>query len=668
MKSDKHDNLVRIAVERFEKAHDAENQMRVDMIDDLKFKGGDQWDEETRSQRESDNRPVLTVNRLNQFHRLVIGNIRQNSPSIKVYPVDSGDDTELAEIYEDLIRQIEHESRAKQAYMWAADRQVACGYGAFRVVNEPAANDAFEQVLRIKRIRNPFTVYFDPDAQELTRSDAKWCFVTETMEAKAFEAKYPGCVAADFSGSETGERYEKWYTQDTVRVAEYWYKEPVDKTLLLLSDGRTVDKDRLSETDFTLIQSGQVQIVRERKSKSYRVKYCKIAGGKVIEEPKEWPGQYIPIIPVYGEEDDVEGNVVYKGIVRDAKDPQRLYNYWLTTQAELVALQPRAPYLVTQKNIEGHKGWWKLAGKTNVPYLPFNPDPQNPQGPRRETPPVLSTAVLQMQSQAQDDMKASTGIYDSALGAQSNETSGRAILARQAQSDTGTFVYVDNLSAAVEQCGRILVDLIPHIYDTQRILRIRGESGQEKSVEVNRPIMTTQGPIILNDLSRGRYDVVCKAGPSYATKRMEAAESLMQFAQALPQAATISADLIAKNMDWPMADELAERLQKMLPPGMVEEELTPEQAQAQQMQMAQQQQAMQMQMALQAAELQVKQAEAENKLADSMEAKADAALKYAKAAREIGDMQAMGIAIQQLQAVMQPPPNIGGTPPMQMPA
>lgn len=651
----KHDELIREAIERFDRAHDAENQMRLEMIDDLKFKSGDQWDEDTRAQREADNRPCLTVNRLSQFHKLVMGNIRQNAPSIKVYPADSQDDVETAEVLEDLIRQIEHESRARQAYMWAADRQVACGYGAFRVVNEPAANDVFEQVLRVKRIRNPFTVYFDPDAQELTRSDAKWCFVTETMALKDFTKKYPKATDADFSGSETGETYEKWYTTETVRVAEYWYKEPTTKTLCLLSDGRTVDKDRLAESDFIAIQNGAVQIVREREADSYRVMYCKLAGGKVIEEPKEWPGQFIPIIPVYGEEEDIEGRTSYRGIIRDAKDPQRLYNYWNTTNAEMVALQPRAPYLVTQKNIEGLKAWWQQAGKTNIPYLPFNPDDKNPSGPRREPPPQMSTAVIQLQGQAQDDMKASTGIYDSALGAQSNETSGRAILARQAQTDTGTFVYTDNLASAVEQCGRILVDMIPHIYDTQRILRVRGESDEERAVEVNRPAMTMQGPMILNDLSRGRYDVVVKVGPSYATKRLEAAESMLQFAQAVPAAAAISADLIATNMDWPGADKFAERLKKILPPGMVDDEPSPEQMQAAQMQQQMEQQAQQMQMALQAAELQVKRAEAEDKLADAMESRADAAVKLSQAAREAGDIESMLAAYQQLMGVLGPP-------------
>lgn len=646
-RNDKTDSMLREARERFDRAHDAESNMRLDMIDDLRFKNGDQWDESTRAQREAEDRPCLTVNRLNQFHRLVMGNIRQNSPSMKVMPVDSGDDVEVAELLEDLIRQIEHESRAKQAYMWAADRQVACGYGAFRVVNETASDDVFEQVLRIKRIRNPFTVYFDPDAQELTRQDAKFCFVTETISKTEFEARWPDATVSDFSGSETGETYERWYTQDSVRVAEYWRKVPVTKTLWLLSDGRTVDADKLTEEDFYAVQNGLLQVVREREAKSHKVMYSKIAGGEELEKAKEWPGRYIPIIPVYGEEEDIEGVTTYKGIIRDAKDPQRLYNYWNTTNAELIALQPRAPYLITQKQLEGHKGWWKLAGKTNVPYLPYNPDPQAPGAPQRQPPPQISTAVIQMQAQSQDDMKASTGIYDSALGNASNETSGRAILARQAQTDTGTFVYMDNLAAAIEHCGRILVDLIPHIYDTQRIVRVRGEDGEEKAVPVNQPVMTQQGPQILHDLTRGKYDVRIVVGPSYATKRAEAAESMIQFIQAIPGAGAISGDLIAKNMDWPGADQFAERLKKLLPPGM-DEDAPPQQPDPMQKQMAM------LQMALQEAELQLKRAEAEDKIADAMESRADAAKKMAEAAKESMDLEAMQLAYRQLMAVLPP--------------
>lgn len=649
------DTMLREARERFDRAHDAENDVRLQMIDDLRFKAGDQWDESTRAQREADDRPCLTVNRLNQFHRLVMGNIRQISPSIKVMPVDSGDDLETAELLEDLIRQIEHESRAKQAYMWASDRQVACGYGVFRVLNEPAGDDVFDQVLRIRRIRNPFTVYFDPDAQELTRQDAKWAFVTETISRDEFEERWPDATFSNFDGAETGETYERWYTQDTVRIAEYWRKVPAKKALWLLSDGRTVDADRLNEQDFMAVQSGALQVVRERVAKSHRIMYSKIAGHQELEKPKEWPGRYIPIIPVYGEEEDIEGRVSYKGVIRDAKDPQRLYNYWNTTNAELIALQPRAPYLITTKQLEGHKAWWKASGKTNLPYLPYNPDEKAPGAPQRQPPPQISTAVIQMQAQSQDDMKASTGIYDSALGNASNETSGRAILARQAQTDTGTFVYTENLAAAIEHCGRILVDLIPYIYDTQRILRVRGENGDERAVPVNSPMMTPQGPVIQNDLTRGKYDVRIAVGPSYTTKRAEAAESMLQFIQAIPAAGQVSADLIAKNFDWPGSDELAERLKKLLPPGIDGEAPPPN---------PMQEQMAQMEFALKQAELALKQAETQDKIADSMESRADAAKKMAEAAREAQDIGGMVRAYQELLSVLQPmqgPPQ-GGNP------
>lgn len=597
--------LLREARERFERAYTAEQENRSEQIDDLKFKAGDQWPEDIRKQRETEDRPVLTINRMGQFVRQVMGDIRQNSPSIKTRPVDDNADVDTAEIYEGLIRQIEHSSSAPMVYSTAADFQVTCGYGAFRVNVEFCNERSFDRDIKLLRIRNPFTVYFDPDAVELTKKDGKFAFVTETLSKKEFESRFPNATAIDFENALEGESYERWYGEDNIRIAEYWVKEEEEIEIAQLANGEVIEAEKATHFD---------DVVQKRKAKQETVKQYLISGSDILEEAKEWKIKYIPIIPVYGEEINIEGKTTYQGVVRPAKDPQRLYNYWRTTGAELIALQPKAPYMLTTEQVKGHEKRFKKANKVNLPYLLFNADKLNPGSPKREQPPQPPAAIWQEASIASDDMKAAVGIYDSSLGNQSNETSGRAILARQRESDSANYIYIDHLSHAIEHAGRIIVDLIPLVYDTERVIRILGEDDSEKMVAINKVVQGPQGPEYENDLTQGKYDVRVSVGPSYATKRMEAADTMMQFIQSVPGAAQLAGDLIARNMDWPGSDEIADRLAKTLPPGI--KEIDPESPEAQQQAAAQQEadqkQAMmeQLQKAMMQAELKGKEAKA----------------------------------------------------------
>jgi hypothetical protein len=198
--------------------------------------------------------------------------------------------------------------------------------------------------------------------------------------------------------------------------------------------------------------------------------------------------------------------------------------------------------------------------------LLFNPDPEAPGGrPTRENPPDFPTSLANAQALDSDDIKAVTGIYDASLGARSNETSGRAIMARQREADVGTFDYVDNLSRAMKYQGEILVDLIPKVYDTERAIRILGEDGAEDYVKLNAEVYDTQtGRMVrVNDLSAAKFDVAITVGPSYTTQRMEQAEILMQLAQN-PAIGPMVADLIVKSLDLPGAEEVENRLRKTL--------------------------------------------------------------------------------------------------------
>lgn len=570
---------------RFEDAREFDRENREAALDDLQFSAGEQWPENIKNEREAAGRPVITVNRMPQFIRQVTGDIRRTNPAIDVMPGDADADNDMADVLAGIIRGIEYRCDGSTVYERAAESAAACGMGHFRVYYEagPSGNE-----IVIEGIDNPFAVYWDPMAKHPTRKDARYCFITEKMDRDDFVEMYPKARTTTFGTGDVTDGYRDWYTQETITVAEYFWKE----------DGR--------------------------------VFWQKMTGDEVLEGPIPWPGKrgdHIPVFAVMGEETHVGDRIVRSSVIRHAKDSQRLYNYWRSTHAEVVALQPKAPYKLTPKQIEGWESYWNNANTANYPYLPYNPDERAPGAPQRETPPVASPAMLNEISIAADEMKATTGIYDAALGDQGNEKSGVAIRQRQLESDISTSIYVDNLSKAIAQCGRVIVDMIPAIYDTTRQVRTVEQDGGSRFVDLNVPMQTPFGPIYANDPSFGSYDVRIKTGPSYTTQRQEAVESLIEFVRAVPQAAQVAGDLIARNMDWPGAEELADRLAMMLPMEMRmrdAEEMTPEQQQQMAQAMQQQQAMQQFQQAMQQSEVTKATAEAQEAQADAVEAQADA--------------------------------------------
>ncbi len=551
-----------------DKAEDHVRENNAEAEEDLRFVAGEQWHESDLQERQTDGRPALTINRMPQFIRQVTGDIRLNSPSIKVRPVDSGADKDLAKTLTGLIRNIEYQSKAMQAYINGAESAARCGIGHFRIVTEFSTDSSFEQDIRIRRINNPFSVQWDPSAEEHDRSDAGWVFVLSEVDIDAFKEQWPKAATSGWETEKTDYTVSLWRTRDTVTVAEYWRKEEVTKTLAQLETGEVMDVTDVKVIDNVIqTEAGPVPIVRIRSVKTHNIVQYLITDQEVLEGPSPWIGKDFPIIPVLGEEIHLRDRVVRHGMIRFAKDSQRQYNYWQTHATETMALAPKSPYLATDTQIEGHEAQWEQANRKNYSVLIYKSDPNNPGPPQRNPPPDLPVAAISLMQVSANDMHAETGIYPSSLGAEGNETSGRAISLRQREGDVGTFVYVQNLSYAIEQAGRILIDIIPKVYDTERIVRVLAEDDSEEVVTLNTPGFNNKGEAtLLNDITVGRYDVVVTTGPSFSSKRMEAADSMMQFVQSFPQAATLAGDLIVKAMDWPGADLIAQRLEAAMQP------------------------------------------------------------------------------------------------------
>lgn len=605
--------LLKEAVKRYQLGVENDRLNREEAADDLAFLSGglNQWDAQTRLDRESDGRLMLTENRLPLFVSQVVGDIRQQKPAIRVRGVDDSADKEVAEIFTGLVRDIEARSSTRQPLIRAAETAVQCGIGHFRILTDYTDADSFDQDIHMQPIHDPLAVVWDPDARMVTREDAQWCFVTSRMTRDAFKEAYPDALSEGWDGDEPlSETLSDWYGDDGIMIAEYWVKEPTTRRLGVTEAGEVHELEKgADEAIYTQI--------RERQS--YVVRVYKMTATEFLEEPRDWPTPHIPVIPVIGEELQVGNNVQRRGIIRNAKDPQRRLNYWLTTQTEWLALQPKAPFIATAEQIKGYEVKWRTANETLESVLPYNADPQSPGPPQRAQPPVGSTGFYQEILMANDALKATTGIFDASMGNQSNETSGRAIRERKMQSSTANYAYMDNLAKSVEYSGRILISLIPLVYDNERTVRILGEDGAERYPTINQVVIEDGERVQKNNLAVGRYDVSVSTGPAYATRRSEAAESMMQFIQTAPQQAALVMDIIAENMDWPKSDEFAARLRKTLPPGIVEPDDDDEEAQqAQQaaMQQAQKQaQLAEAQQQLELAELQAKVADLQAKAA-----------------------------------------------------
>lgn len=555
--------FIRLAIDRFNDAHAADYKNREDALDDLEFIAGNQWPASVKQDRESKRRPVITVNRLTQFTRQVTGDIRRMNPAIKVLPADGFADREKAKLRNGIIRHIEHQSSASVIYERAAESAANCGIGWFRVVTDYRAGDTFDQEIYIEQIFNPFAVVVDPDARDPTRKDAKYMFLTERISYDRFKTDYPDAKAISWEGEGRTENLRHWFTSDAVMIAEYFYIKKRERELGFTDQGAVVDLTAQPEL------ADLSNIVERRKQMVDVVVWQKMSGHEILEGPTEWIGQYIPIVCVCGEELHVGERVIRTSVIRHAKGPQILYNFERSAMAEMYSQQPKAPFMVTPLMIEGHEEEWSRLNKDSPAYLEYNPDPDVPGGPQRLAPPAASGALITELQVSQDDMNATTGIYPAALGERSNETSGIAIRQRQMESDTSTSIYAANMSAAIEHCGRIILDLIPKVYDTDRYVRIIGEDERDSVVRINRAIYVNGQEFIENDISEGSYDVRITTGPSYATAQQETAESLTSFATAFPAAAPALIDLAAKTQQWPEADKLSERLARLVPDNML---------------------------------------------------------------------------------------------------
>lgn len=545
----------RLASEAWQEAYDK-------ALDDVKFVTvpGHQWDEHLRARRK--NRAMYEFPKLRMMIQQIINEQKQSRPQGKVRGVEEGD-RGLAEIMQGLCRNIESTSNAEQAYDIGFEFAVRGGMGWWRITTDYANQDDFDLDIRIKPVRNPFAVKPDPSAVEIDRRDMGFLFYEDLIPKDEFEARYPDADITDFFESPA---YIDFCERGQVKVCEYWYRKPATKELWRLSNGAVLFGNDSPLSEEELLSVG-VQVVGRRMVEAHTV-YMRLTNGKQwLTEEVTFPCKYIPFVPTWGNIDNIEGVDYFSGAVRFAKDQQRLHNLHRTLTIEAVAKAPKAPFILKPSWITGYESFWKNANSEDYPYLPIT---ETGQVPQRAEQAEVPAALITLANLDNDDMRAQTGQYAANLGAPSNEASGRAIGLRRQQGATATFNYIDNLTYAIQFTYEILVDMIPRVYDTPRVVRVLGEDGGAKWKQLYQEVVDPQTgqPVVLNDISKGKYDVTVTVGPSYATQRMEAVEAFSQLGAQLGQSAPGLAPLITyqvvKNLDLPGSEEVDTALRKGL--------------------------------------------------------------------------------------------------------
>ncbi|MDE3022976.1 MAG: hypothetical protein KGI54_14150 [Pseudomonadota bacterium] len=546
------------AVKFLTKVTEADSENRRNAIEDLRFVGGDQWPVQMQNSRQLENRPCLTINKLASYIRQVTNGQRQQRPRIKIHPVNDISDPKIAEILTGIMRGIEEKSNADHAYDLGFDFAVKMGWGYWRLVSDYIRDDSMDQDIYIRAIENPLSVYFDPNSVLPDGSDAEACLITDMMTKTEFKRLYPD--AQDSSGFRffgSGDVMPDWLTKYDIRLAEYFKIEKIRDTLIQLSDGTTHWKEKLPPME--MLDQMHLSIIGDRLSMRKQVKWYKQTAFEILEE-RTLPGRYIPVVPVYGEVTVIDGKRQKSGLVRDAKDPQRMYNFWRTAMTEKMALAPKAKWLMAEGQDEGHENEFAQANVRSIASLRYKqtdvegrpaPPPQyiEPEGP--------PAGAIELSMAFSSDLQATVGIFDPAMGIPSGPKSGKAIRAEQGQSENSNYHYYDNLTHSIKHTGRIILDWIPTYYDRKRVVRIIGDDGQPDMITVNDNTAINK---IENDVTIGEYDVVMDTGPGFNTKREEAVDALMTLLQGNPQLMQIAGDLIFRNMDFPGAEVIADRL------------------------------------------------------------------------------------------------------------
>lgn len=586
------ENIWRECADRLRIGMAAESENRKRGVTALKFRWGEQWPDDMKRNRQTEERPALTVNHTNVACQRQENTLRQQRPRIKVHPVGDGANVDTAATVQGIIRHIENRSYASVAYDRGGKGAIDIGWGYWRVRGEYLGPKSFDQELLIQQIRNHFSVYMDPGAVFPDGRDQKWCIISETMKREEYKRRYPKAANVDYSyidaPGDAGILNGEWEGKEEIRLAEYFRIYEVRDTLCLMNDNSVVFKSELPEEELRNAVNYQPALDKktgkpiERPTSRVTVEWFRL-NGKTIVERTTIPGRYIPVIRCEGNVEEIDGKTLRKGMVQDLIDPAQMYNYWRTAQTERYALAPKAPWVGAEGQFDGHPEW-NDANRKSYSTLIYKPvTVTTAQGeqvlppPQRQPPVPVEEGMASAAAGAEHDLMSVAGMPQENPEIQARILGGNKYLQRrQGMQDLAHFQYYDNQTLAIAWTGEILLELIPYYYDTERMQRIIGEDGVPQVVKINEQVQETpEGASeavmrVKNDMTVGLYAVVMDTGPGYATKREEAAENMVETLNTPLGEVVVQqgADIVLRNMDWHGADELADRVASTIPAAM----------------------------------------------------------------------------------------------------
>lgn len=614
---------------KFDRAVGADQHNRDAALEDLNFIIGDQWDPLVKAERRKRRKPILTINRLPAYLAQVVNNRLVNETDIRVLP-DKDGTKNLADLRQGIIKSIFKNSDADYARDEASKYQIACGVGWFHLKLEYNSDDVWSQDIKIVSVPDPMAVVIDELSTEPSGGDANYGFVVDDLPLDIFKDRYPWAAVSDFAEGFVNYRSPtQWYTDNSIKLVSYWRMiEDGEKTLALMADGTTQEIDPNAVS--ALLASNSIQsrpdgspYIRTMPRRAAQMYLC--SGADILEGPYTLPISSLPIFRVPGWEFRIGRRLHRWGMIRFLKDPMRLHNYWRSVIAEQLVAAPRNKWVATNDAISGHENDWRNSHLSDDPLLIYNGEGAMP---TRVAVPPADPALLEQAATSVQDIRDVSNIHEAALGIKSNEVSGKAIAQRQQATDLGSYIYSDRSRIADERCAKVINELIPTVYDTQRVMKIIDKDDKPLQVMLNDPMNPN------TDVTIGKYEVSVTTGPSTVTKRQLAAEQMMAFVNAAPETAGQVMDLVAEAQDWPKSNEFARRFRLALPPGVVPPDEVPPEIQQMQAQQAQKQEI------IDQIELAKAQAEIANMEAQAMERQARAQSLLAGAQKAISDADA----------------------------
>ncbi|WP_186267811.1 portal protein [Burkholderia gladioli] len=591
-KADIESEVVEESITHFDMAYKSQQEIRLKCLQDRRFVfvDGAQWEDGLRLQ--FDNKPRFEVNKLHMACVRIFNEYRANRISVAFDPTNDDADKQTAEMLEGAYRHDERHSGGQEAYDNAFEEGVAGGMGAWRLRNVYADEDDEDddtQKIVIEPIYDAdSSVFFSLDGKRYDKSDAGRCWVITSMSRDEYAEKWGEPPEDDYGLPSTaqGTSFRKvqkmtefdWYTPDVIYVAEYYVKEEKKKKVLVYrlpgqnKKDRKFDESELTEQDRQDMLDQGYQHIRTRTVKARRVHKWIHDGSRVLEDCGIIAGPNIPIVPFYGKRAYIDNQERIMSHIRLGKDAQRLFNMQISLLAMISALSPRRKPIFTPEQMRGHAVNWANDNIDDNPFLLINGiDNGNggliPAGPIGYTePPNVPEPLAALMQLTDASIKELTGNQEAGEQVASNISD--ALMERvQDKVDMMAFIYMDNMSKSIQRSGEIWLGMFREIADEDgRKIPTLGEDGKRGVAVLRQPRMVDGASQMVNDPSRGKFQVTVDTGPAFKSRRDKTVRSLVAMLQYVddPQLKQIITSLALTNMDGEGIDDLQEFLRMQL--------------------------------------------------------------------------------------------------------